>query len=226
MNYSDVVVLIPAYNVEKTIKDIIHSIKNIYHKSKIIIVNDGSTDSTKKVVKNLDVIYLEHRKNLGKGQALITGFKKALEMSADIILTLDGDGQHDPNDGEKFLKVLHTSDYDIIIGNRMHDLKNMPVHRILSNKITSKLISWRIKQNIPDSQCGFRLLKLNILEKINLVSKRFAVESELLIKAGLAGYKIGSVPIKTIYHQNSKSSMNLITDTLRFIKLFISSFFW
>ena len=217
--------IIPAYNVEKKLAGVIDEIK--HYLENIIVVNDGSSDSTKTVANNCDVIVLSHKNNSGKGAALITGFHKAISLNWDAIITLDADGQHDPNSIPDFINFFenNTDDVDFIIGSRMKDISSMPLHRIFSNKTTSQLISWRIKQKITDSQSGYRLLKSDIVKNINLTTNHYDTETEILLKSGLSGYKISMLDINTIYNDAS-SSMHLLLDTLRFIKLYWQSLFW
>jgi glycosyltransferase involved in cell wall biosynthesis len=217
-------IIIPAYNAENFIVSVIEQIKH-YFDGDIIIVNDGSTDDTLKKLNQSDVIVLSHNENRGKGAALKTGFAKALKIGCEAVFTIDADGQHDPRFIPDFIAAIQQSDFDIIIGSRMHQLSAMPIHRIFSNKVTSGLISLRIGQRIMDSQSGYRLIKTNVIRKISLTTNHYDTESELLIKSGIAGYRIGYVNIQTIYN-NEPSSMRIFTDTRRFVKLFWSSYLW
>ena len=221
----DFCVLIPAYNEEKNIKKLLDELIKFVDKDKLIVIDDGSKDRTGRVAEECGVCVISNEKNLGKGEALRKGFEEAIKKSIPWIITMDGDLQHHPYDIPKFLKIAKEDDVDVIIGSRMKNLKNMPFHRILSNKITSFLISLRIGQKIDDSQCGFRMIRKKVLEKISLQKKHFSLESELLLKAGLNNFRIKSVNIRTIYN-NSKSSIKPFRDTLNFIIVFISSFFW
>jgi glycosyltransferase involved in cell wall biosynthesis len=217
--------IIPAYNSSATIEQVIQDTRQQLPVKSIIVVDDGSHDKTAEISKKIGVIVLSHPVNRGKGAALKTGFAKALECGADVIFTLDADGQHQPQVFGEFLQVMRENTADIVIGNRMQSLKKMPFHRILSNRITSKLISLRIGYPIEDSQCGFRLLRSSVIRKVKLELNRFDLESELIIKAGLAGFHFGAVPIETIYH-NQSSAIHHIRDTFRFVKLYFKSFFW
>jgi glycosyltransferase involved in cell wall biosynthesis len=218
-------VIIPAYNSERTIGDVISRVAQVVPELSIIVVNDGSVDETVKLCETAGVQVLSYPQNQGKGAALKQGFLKALESDYDAVLTLDADGQHPPELIPKFIECFEQKSVDIVIGSRMDSLKNMPFSRILSNKITSWLISQRIQQHVADSQCGFRLIRRTVIENLRLNSDKFDFESEIIIKAGLAGYQICSVPIETIYNDYG-SSINHVTDTFRFIKLFWKSLYW
>lgn len=224
MLLKDLYAVIPAYNSEKTLEKVILDLRTRLSSVAIIVVDDGSRDLTSEIARALQTILITHNKNLGKGAALKSGFKKALCLGAKFVLTLDADGQHNPRDVNRFLSKYEDTHLDIIIGSRMANVSGMPIHRILSNRITSKLISWRVGQYVPDSQCGFRLIKADLLKNIQLKTNRFDMESELILKALKKGYKIGFVNIETIYHSNSTSAMNLIEDTSRFIWMYIYSF--
>jgi len=220
-----IAVVIPAYNSEATIGSVISRVNKNIDDVIIIVVNDGSNDKTSAVSQAAKALVLSHPTNRGKGAALKTGFKKALELGVPLIATLDADEQHPPEMLPLFFKALHSNSADVIIGNRMKNLKKMPFQRILTNKITSGLISLRIGKKIEDSQCGFRLIRAELLRDILLNKNRFDLESELILKAGIAGYHFSSVPIATIYQEES-SAIHGLRDTLLFIKLYLQSLWW
>lgn len=218
-------VLIPAYNEERNLKRLLDELKNYVDKERIIVVDDGSKDNTRVIAEKCGVCVIFHKSNLGKGEALRRGFKEAIKKNVSWVITMDSDMQHLPTDIPKFLEKAGEGNVDVILGSRMNNIKDMPFHRILSNKITSFLISLRIGQKVEDSQCGFRIIRKNVIEEISLKKSHFSLESELLLKAGLKNFKIESVRIETIYN-NSKSNINPLRDTLGFIFVFILSFFW
>jgi len=162
---------------------------------------------------------IRHQENQGKGAALRSGFKhflKRREISA--VLTLDADLQHLPERIPAFLRKFEAGDGDVIVGSRQRDPKVMPLHRIVSNSLTSKIISAMIGQKVEDSQCGFRLYSRRALENVNLSENRFHLESEFLIRSGWKKFRIASVPIPTIYN-DVPSAIRNIPDTLNFISL-------
>ncbi|MBN1153361.1 glycosyltransferase family 2 protein [candidate division KSB1 bacterium] len=217
-------ILIPAYNAEKYIKSVIAKTQAITS-YRIVVVDDGSTDHTAEQCKSIGIDVLSHSTNKGKGEALKSGFIYMMQHEFDAVITLDADGQHDPQFIPAFIQAAQADQYDIVIGSRMTDLKDMPFHRRLSNKITSLLISLRIGQRVEDSQCGYRFIKMDVLRRIALKTHFFETESEILLKSGLMNFRIGHVPIHTIYAGES-TAMKLVIDTLRFIRLYLSSFFW
>ncbi len=216
--------IIPAYNAGSKIASVVDAVKK-YLGRRIIVVDDGSSDNTLTEIKDKNIFVLSHKTNKGKGEALKTGFKKALSLNWDALITIDADGQHNPEYIQSFIKEIENKSLDVIIGSRMRDISTMPFHRRFSNITTSKFVSWRIGQKIIDSQSGFRIIKSDVLKKISLKTCHYDTESELLLKSGLLGYRIGFINIDTIYN-NEPSSIRLFTDTWRFIKLYWISFFW
>jgi len=218
--------VIPAFNAEKTLGEVIRGVCRFIPRENVIVVDDGSKDKTSIVAEEEGVPVLKHSENMGKGSALKTGFDYLLKSSKIVaIFTIDSDGQHDPAEIPSFIEVFETKGADIIIGNRMNEIKNMPAIRKFTNRTTSAIISRIAGCNISDSQSGYRLISRRVLEKIELVTGRYDTESEILIKAGREGAKIESVPIKTIY-ADEVSSINPLRDTIRFLSLVIRSFFW
>lgn len=190
-----------------------------------IVVDDGSADGTWEIAADRNAVLLRHQRNRGKGASLRTGFSYALDHGAKTILTIDGDGQHDPNEATKLLAFLGNSNADVVLGNRMQNLHEMPFHRVLSNRITSALVSFRTGMAIQDSQTGFRVFKSCILDGMDLKCRHFDMETELLIKSAVGGFKIGAVSVDTIYHSNGVSSVSF-ADVWRFIHIYLRSFAW
>ena len=208
--------LIPAYNEEKNIGSLVRGLLSMI--KNVVVVDDGSSDRTARRARESGAVVLRYQLCRGKGAALRMGYDFCLSQGFDAVLNLDGDGQHDWREAEKFFKIAAESKTGIIIGNRMGDIKGMPRLRLLTNRVTSSIISFLVKQKIEDSQCGYRLVQRPVLEKVKLCTAHFDTESELLIKAGRLGFKIISVPIDTIY-RGEVSKINRVLDTCRFIRL-------
>lgn len=208
-------VLIPAYNEAKTIPELINQIK--LQGLTPVVIDDGSTDNTTAVALKSGATVLTNTINEGKGASLIKGFNYAIENKFEAVITMDADGQHLPEEIPYFIKASENNQNGIIIGNRMCETRNMPLIRVATNKLMSWVISVIAKQTIPDSQCGFRLIKVKILEKIKFTTRKFETDSELLIKASRMGFKIESIPTKSVY-RGEKSKINPFIDTLRFLK--------
>jgi len=219
-------VIIPAFNADRTIAQVIHGCVSVVPRENIIVVDDGSTDKTRTLVEQSGATIIVHENNRGKGAALRSGFSAALKYGCDAVITLDADLQHDPTYIVKFLELIKKDeDWGIIIGSRWRSGTKMPLDRRLSNRITSFLISIRTGQKIPDSQSGYRLIKRDVLEKVVIKENRFMAETELLLKASSNGFNIGTVHIPTIYAQEG-SHISKFRDTLQFISLYVRSFFW
>ena len=131
---------------------------------------------------------------------------------------MDGDGQHHTEDIPMLMNATHIAEADIVIGNRMNETKTMPSVRYWTNRFTSHMISGICNQRIPDTQCGFRLIRVAAFKELELTSKKYDIESEMLIKAAEDGMKIRSAPIRTIYG-DEKSEINPVLDTIRFFSL-------
>ncbi|TET78680.1 glycosyltransferase family 2 protein [candidate division TA06 bacterium] len=216
--------LIPAYNEEKNLPHLLSRLP--CEKKNIIVVDDGSNDSTAAVAAKCGVTVLRQEKNLGKGAAQRRGFEYLKDEPYDGVITIDADGQHDPALIPQFLKKARDGNYDIVIGARMLEpTTSMPLIRLLTNLTTSLVVSLMSGQRIRDSQSGYRYLSARVIRNIPLTTSRYQTESEVLIKAGRQGYRIGEMPISTIY-SGQKSNINKFTDTLRFIGLSIKSLWW
>ncbi|MFC1658349.1 glycosyltransferase family 2 protein [Candidatus Omnitrophota bacterium] len=213
-----VCIIIPAYNESAAIGGIIEQIRR--QGLEVVVVDDGSCDNTALISENSGAIVLRNAINQGKGFSLIRGLIHAIDENYDAVITMDGDGQHSPEDICRFIQEAESSGAGIIIGNRMRSTTQMPLIRILTNKFMSLFISKLIKQNVSDTQCGFRLIKIDLLKKIRFTTQRFETESEILFQASKLGYRIKSIPIKTIYSKE-KSQINPFLDTVRFC-----SFIW
>ena len=211
-------VLIPSFNEAKTIGEIT---KNLRARGMTVyVVDDGSADRTADIAKAQGAIVIAHDKNKGKGASLIEGFRQILKEDFDTVLIMDGDGQHDTGDIDSFFKRMDETGADIVIGNRMLDTASMPFTRKVTNRIMSNVISRMCAHSIPDTQCGFKLIKRKVLESVKFEFSNFEIESEILIKAAKNGFKIESVPVKTVY-QGETSKIKPIFDTIRFMSFLI-----
>lgn len=224
--YQNIAVVIPAYNESNHITAVVKEVKNFIRVENIFVVDDGSDDGTGGKAAGLGVKVISHERNYGKGRALITGLNE-IKNSPDIsaVITLDGDGQHNPSYIPEFITKFFETGADIIIGNRMNKTALMPAMRRVSNKITSLIISRLTGLKIPDSQSGYRLISTSIIRNIYLKRTHFETESELILKAVRKEAKIDFIYIDTIY-SDEKSKMNPFIDTYRFLSLVFRSFFW
>ena len=216
-------ILIPAYNAEKTISQLINQIKEIdFQPNRIIIVDDGSNDRTSDLIKdNVDsIIAIEGNK--GKGFALRRGFDEFLKSkTSDYLLCMDADLQHPVSYIRKFLEHVEKTKSKFVIGKRDRKFGVMPFPRIISNSTTSLILSIICDQKIEDSQCGFRFIHREALGKLSLQENGFQLESEMIIKAAKHNIAIDFIKIPTIYNGHI-SNINHLYDTIRFIRLIFS----
>jgi len=209
-------VIIPTYNESRTIGGLVSDIRK--KGLDVLVIDDGSRDETGLIAQRKGAALITHAKNQGKGASLKRGFDHVLNSEYATVIMMDGDGQHNPDDVDRFIAAAENTGAQLVIGNRMGDTKSMPFIRKLTNGVLSWLVSKLTKQHIPDSQCGFMLIKRNVLEKIKLISLNFEIEAEILIKTAKEKFKISSIPIKTIY-QGEASKINPLLDSARFIKM-------
>ena len=189
----------------------------------ILVVDDGSRDATAEVSGRAGVRVYRHDKNLGKGRALETGFEAVRHTDCGFVVTMDADLQHQPEDLRSFFETQKITKADIVLGKRPRWRTAMPLHRVLSNTVTSRLVSMRTGMAIRDSQCGFRLIRRNVIDSVSLQSAGFEAETEFLIKAAKLGFSIGSVPVQTVYGIE-KSSMSHWATTVGFVKVLLREY--
>ncbi len=211
------VVVLPGYEVARHLPALVPRLRQSLPDADLLLVDDGSRDGTADVASELGLEVFRHARNRGKGMALRTGFARALERGADAVLTLDADGQHPPEEAPRFLQAWRAGG-DLVVGNRMAAPEGMPWLRRRTNEFTSWVVSRLAGTAVPDSQNGYRLIASPVLETIRLESERYDLESEILIKAARAGFRIVSVPVSTVY-SDEESSIHPIADTVRFFRL-------
>ncbi len=208
-------ILIPSFNEAKTIGGLVKSVKQLGFD--VMVIDDGSWDNTAQVSRESGAEIIKNNQNLGKGASLRKAFAILAQSDYDAVITMDGDGQHLPVDISSFVEQYRKQKCGLIIGNRMSESKGMPLIRWITNKFMSYLISKKCRQQIADSQCGFRLIDMGLLKKMNLYTDNFEIESEILIEAAKQGQGIVSVPIKTVY-EGQYSAIHPVADTIRFFK--------
>jgi glycosyltransferase involved in cell wall biosynthesis len=216
-------VVIPAFDAEKTIGELIEQIKR--HELDVIVVNDGSRDQTASIAAQRKALVISHLHNQGKGEALRTGFEHALRSQYDGVVTIDSDGQHDPAEIPQLIRAGEVQHAGIVLGNRMHNGQPMPPMRRWANTFMSDIVSAVACQRIPDSQCGFRFIRKEVLQDIALQGKRFEIETELLLRAAGRRWKIISVPVRSIY-QEHPSHIRPLRDAVRFLGLVLRHLCW
>jgi len=225
VKYLNIIIGIPAYNEEKNIAKILSKIKKI--SDTIIVCDDGSTDSTSEIARNNDAIVIRHEKNLGYGSAIRSIFLKAKEMNGDILVTFDADGQHQVEDILKVTNPVQDGNADVVIGSRFleREISKVPEYRKFGIKIITKITNASIKENLTDSQSGFRAYSKQVLSDISLTEKGMGISTEILIKASAKGMKIAEVPIKILYegetstHNPVSHGTSVVLSTVKFTSI-------
>jgi len=216
---NSVCAVIPFYNEKETLNIVLD--ETLKYVDYIFAVNDGSNDdSYQSTRKKSDIKVIDLDKNYGKGKALSVGFEEAILSGFKFVISLDADLQHDPKYIPSLISALKS--FDIVIGNRLNNLKGMPLQRKLSNTLTSLFLSVKTRQKIIDSQCGFRAFRVEVLREVKTKSFGFEAESEMLVKAAKKSFSISFVDIPTIYG-NEKSKMQPIKAIVGFLKVLFSS---
>lgn len=184
----------------------------------VTVVDDGSTDGTGEIAGRHADRVLRHDTNKGKGAALKTGFADALDSDIEAVLQLDADLQHEPESLPMFFSAFDSGAWDMIIGARDFRTGSMPWPRRASNRLTSWAVSRLTGVSIRDSQSGYRLISRRVLEVVSPTGDLYDYESEFVILAGQSGFRIGSVPIPTVY-SGERSFIRPWRDTARFLRL-------
>ena len=192
-----VVVIMPAFNAEKTLSPVVKGLRSALPGAFIIGVNDGSPDGTGALLRSVCDRTIEFPANRGKGAALRAGFAAALERDFDVVLTIDSDGQHDPAFGPSILAALDR--YHIAIGTRDLTGEQVPKHRRVANFLSSAATRLVSGGAVRDSQSGYRGIRREVLEEVKAEGDRYEYETDFIIRAAHAGFTITNVPISTIY---------------------------
>ena len=198
-------IVIPAYNEEATIYDVVQAA--LKQCDKVIVVDDGSIDKTIEKLSGLPVTLIKHEVNKGKAASLWDGFMAAIDAGVDAIITIDGDGQHSAEDIPLLLNKAAEYPKDIIIGARLADKSAIPAKRYYANKFANFWIAWAAGYPIADSQSGFRLYPKALFDNLKISIKHsFVFESEILIKAAQLGIYSHPVKIPAVYKTGARPS--------------------
>ena len=214
MSHPQAVVLIPAWNEAGRIGPVVRAARRHLP---VLVVDDGSADATAQSAEAAGAIVLRHDRNQGKGGALRSGFAWALGRGHEAVVTLDADGQHDPDEIPRFLRAWSGEGGDLLIGRR--DFSRMPFPRGWINPFGSWLLSLALRHPIPDNQSGYRLYARRLLEVLDLSSHGFEFEVEAIVQAVCLGFQVRWVDIRTIYSTGKVSYFHPVKDTLRFLRM-------
>jgi glycosyltransferase involved in cell wall biosynthesis len=221
------VILIPAFNEEKTISDVIKSIGTSFPKIneiEVLVIDDGSTDKTADVARSCGALVYSFTQNKGLAKAISYGFSKARERKADILVILDADNQYDPNEIPLLLDPILGKKADIVLGDRkIMKLDHMPLQKKIGNKLSSRVVSKLMGQRINDAQTGFRAFNQDAINKLHIFSG-YTYTQETLLQAKYKGLKILEVPV-AFRRRNDKSRLisNIFTYAFRTISLIAST---
>jgi len=228
MNNLSVSVVIPAYNEEKNIEEILSrtnkTMETMGVSYEIIVVDDGSTDKTRLLAERHKATTLTNGTNRGKGQALKRGLQNAI---GNIIITMDADGSHQPEEIPKLLKPL-VNGADIVAGSRFlgrRERGSVKRLHILGNHLFNLLILLLTKKRITDSQTGFRAYKKRIIQEIEIISNGYEVETELTIKTLKNGYLIQEEPITCEKRKSGLSGLKTLSDGSKILKTILQTYF-
>src|ERR1041384_1096260 len=207
--------VIPCLNEDRTIGPLVQAVHNDL--PTVIVVDDGCSDDTAALAQNAGAEVLRVPSTGGKGAALQTGWRHAHARGFHWALTLDGDGQHAPEEIPKFFRAAEQTSAALVVGNRMAEAVSMPWLRRAVNRWMSRWLSSAAGQPLPDSQCGFRLMDVRVWASLPITSAHFEIESEVLLAFVEAGQGIEFVPIRAIYKQE-QSKIHPVRDTIRWLR--------
>ncbi len=216
MSRNKIIVVIPAYNEEKNIGEIIRKVKTMV--DEVVVVDDGSADRTVKVAEEQKAIVLKHLINRGQGAALETGDQYALKQDADIVIHFDADGQFLTEEIKDIIEPIKNGEAEVVFGSRFMEKKsNMPWLKKNIIFPLARIVNGLIGINLTDPQSGFRALSRKALEKIRIENDGMAHNSEIQFKVFKNNFKVKEVPIKVIYHnfgQRFSGGFKIIRDLL------------
>ena len=196
---------IPAFNEASKISEVVADAKK--YVNEVVVCDDGSTDSTVSAAENSGAYVIKHHKNEGKGSAMKSLFKYALRSQADVIVTIDGDGQFLPNEIEKLCKPIISGVSDVVIGYRFDDNdKEIPSYRKIGNKFLDQLSNVSSNVSLRDTQSGFRAYSKDAIKKITFSTNGFGADAEILIDAAKKGLRISEEKVTVLYNVGSKTS--------------------
>lgn len=207
-----IVAAIPAFNEERTIAKVV--VRSFDHVGVVVVVDDGSQDDTAAIAERLGAVVVRHGKNLGKGAAVRDCFDWAKRNGADVLVTLDGDGQHDPSRIPELVGALQKSEADVVIGSRMSRPSDMPKTRWIGGRFLDRATQVKVGDRFIDAQSGFRAYSRKAIEALVAAEYGMGVDSEIVMRADKAGMCIIEVPVEVSYNGTKTSTHNPLMHTL------------
>ncbi len=206
--------LIPAFREEKHIAAVVAETRK--YLDDVVVIDDGSGDRTAALAEEAGARVLINAQNMGKGASLAVGLDRLFADGFDAAVCLDADGQHLPREIPRFLEAAKEA--DLVIGSRMDDVRDMPFARLWTNRVTSWILSRLSGVRVPDTQCGYRLVRREAWRGVTVASRNYDFEGEMIVAMGRKGFRVTSVPVSTVYG-DEVSSINPVRDTIRFFKM-------
>jgi glycosyltransferase involved in cell wall biosynthesis len=207
--------VIPCLNEEAAIGRVVQGARDFV--DTVLVIDDGSTDGTSEAARSAGAEVIRHAVPRGKGAALVAGLTQADQRGFSWALTLDGDGQHSPGDIPEFFRAAEGGTAALIVGNRMAAAQRIPVIRRWVNRWMSRRLSRLAGRELPDTQCGFRLIRVLTWTALDLRTRHFEIESEMLMEFIRTGQEVAFVPIEVIY-KSEQSKIHPLRDTLRWFR--------
>lgn len=211
-----IIACIPAYNEERDLGPV--AIKASKFVDRVIVCDDGSTDLTSEVARRLGCDLIVHSRRLGKGVALKDLFEKALDLGGDVIVTLDGDGQHHPENIPALVAPIMGGDADLVVGSRFISKSDaVPFHKVIGNSVLTsftRLLSSDSFRDLTDSQSGFRAYSRKVLEYVKILEEGMGADSEILISASGGAFKVVEVPVSVTYNGREGSTFGPVHHSL------------
>ncbi|MGQ0712427.1 MAG: glycosyltransferase family 2 protein [Gemmatimonadaceae bacterium] len=211
---SRVTCVIPAFQAMHTLESVVHPLREALPSVRVMVVDDGSEDATSSVAERLADCTIRLGRNRGKGAALRAGFERALQLGDDVVLTVDADGQHDPAYAPMLVAAL--TEHDVAIGQRARAGSPMPLRRRMTNAMASLAIGRVAGVHLEDTQSGFRAMRRSVLERVHARGDRYEFETDFLIRAARAGFRVCNVRIPTVY--GAPSHFRSLSDSARILR--------
>jgi len=204
--------VIPAFNEARSIADVVGGVRASV--DRVIVVDDGSTDDTAERARAAGADVVVHDGNRGKGHAVRTGLARVLEGEFTHVLLLDGDMQHLPSEASSLLAEADRCGAEVVLGERRFRRESMPASRYHANRIGSRVLSWFVGVPVRDTQCGFRVFRVDALRRLPLTASGYEIETEMLVKVRRRGGRVATVPITAVY-TGQPSKLRPVPDTTR-----------
>ena len=197
----------PAHNEAGVIRDVISRIPPSVEAMRVvtIVVDDGSTDDTSEIARQTGAIVIKHVTNLGVGAATITGLRFAQHLEADVVVTMDADGQHDPEEIQALVRCLLEGPFDVVIGSRLLSPAGMPLTRFAANLLLNLVTLVVYRKIVSDSQSGFKAFSREALKRMNLNASGYEICSEIIGELYRNELRYKSLPVKALYTEYSRA---------------------